>query len=142
MDGLINIYDTTIEDEDDALLHIINHGSSISHAGFLSEKEIYALSHDESLTVQSLDDPDGEESAASTADHHHPRTIFGDLRPILKCEYIVNVLPLSRSKNNGAIVGAGSHRFVCLAIDQFWQKGKLKPVVVVIPPTNTSISSP
>lgn len=104
MDGLINIYNTTIVDEDDALIHIINHGSSISHAGFLSDTEIYALSHDESFTIQQLDYP-GEASADQS------RLLFGDLRPVLKCDYIVDII---RSGPKEAIIGAGSHRCVCV----------------------------
>lgn len=108
MDGLINVYDTTIADEDDALIHIINHGSSISHAGFLSDTEIYALSHDESFTVQELDDP----SEASPTGQS--RLVFGDLRPLLKCDYIVDIIQSARPKE--AIIGAGSHRYGCPAV--------------------------
>lgn len=108
MDGLINIYDTAIADEDDALIHIINHGSSISHAGFLSDTEIYALSHDESFTVQQLDNLGEELSITGQS-----RLVFGDLRPILKCDYIVDIIQSSRPKE--VIIGAGSHRYVYAA---------------------------
>lgn len=97
MDGLINIYDTRIVDEDDALMNIINHDSSISHAGFLSDNDVYAVSHDESFAVHPL----GDESMS----------IFGDLRPVLKSDYIVDIIG---SCNNEAIVGAGSHRYVII----------------------------
>jgi hypothetical protein len=100
MDGLINIYDTTVVDEDDALLHIINHDSSIHHAGFLSEREVFALSHDESFRVEGLSDPDEASSDQS-------RLILGDLRPVLNCDYIVDIIGTC---NNEVIVGAGSHR--------------------------------
>ena len=122
MDGLINVYDTNIVDEDDALVHIINHGSSISHAGFLSDTEIYALSHDESFTVQQLDDIDPDEAsspaaaaAAAAAAGVQSRLVFGDLRPILKCDYIVDIIQSSRPKE--VIIGAGSHRYVMLCYD-------------------------
>lgn len=112
MDGVINIYDTNIADEDDALIHIINHGSSISHAGFLSDTEIYALSHDESFTVQQLADS-GEKSSllsSSPSPVDQSRQVFGDLRPILECDYIVDVIQSSRP--NEVIIGAGSSRYL------------------------------
>ena len=110
MDGLINVYNTSIIDEDDALLQIINHDSSISHAGFLSDTEIYALSHDEKFTIQHLiDDPgDGEEAVATNQKQEpQPPLAFGDLRPVLNCEYVVDVI---RSGQREAVIGAGSHR--------------------------------
>ena len=103
-DGLVNIYDMSISDEDDALIQVHNHGSSINHAGFLSNSDLFALSHDETLSVYHLNDPD------ESTDEPSP-TVFGDLRPKLDCEYIVDVIP-STSSSSGveAIVGAGSHR--------------------------------
>lgn len=38
-DGLINIYDTNINDEDDAVYQTINHEASIHSTGFISEKK-------------------------------------------------------------------------------------------------------
>ncbi|KAL8824491.1 MAG: hypothetical protein Q9191_005025 [Dirinaria sp. TL-2023a] len=46
-DGLLNVFDISIKDEDDALVQILNHGSSIHHAGLLSDTELCAVSHDE-----------------------------------------------------------------------------------------------
>ena len=99
-DGLVNIYDVSISDEDDALLQVQNHGSSINHAGFLSHSEFFALSHDELFSVYHLN----EQSDA--ADEPSP-TVFRDLRPKLDCEYVVDVIPSGGAE---AIVGAGSHR--------------------------------
>ncbi|KAI9817117.1 MAG: hypothetical protein M1827_001229 [Pycnora praestabilis] len=97
-DGLVNIYDTTISDEDDALHQIINHGSSIHYSGFLSSTDIFALSHDETLSMYQL--------ANSNENVEEPSPIvFGDLRGKLGCEYVVGVLEC----NEGAIVGIGSH---------------------------------
>ena len=103
MDGLVNIYNTTIVDEDDALIRVVNHGSSISHAGFLSDKEIFALSHDESFTVQPLDEPEEEST-------DHPGLAFGDLRPVLSCDYVVDII---LSRQNEAVIGVGPHRCAC-----------------------------
>ncbi|KAI9932071.1 hypothetical protein ASPWEDRAFT_154529 [Aspergillus wentii DTO 134E9] len=82
-DGLVNIYDTTIEDEDDALVQVINHGS-VHHAGFLSENTIYALSHDEDFSVHPATDPDDETQEPDPVQ-------FGDLREPLACEYIAQL---------------------------------------------------
>ena len=98
-DGLVNIYDTTISDEEDALYQVINHGSSIHHAGFLSDLDIYALSHDETLSIHQLANP-GEDTEEPSP------TVFGDLREKLGCGYAVDVLRSSQ----GARIGVGSHR--------------------------------
>ena len=100
-DGLVNIYDTAISDEDDALVQVQNHGSSINHAGFLSDSDFFALSHDETFSVYHLNEPENSTNEPS-------QTAFGDLRPTLDCEYVVDVIP-SRSSGVEAIVGAGSH---------------------------------
>jgi len=100
-DGLVNIYDTTISDEDDSLIRVFNHGASVAHAGFLSESAVYALSHDESFSIYHVDfhgddGPDGEV----------PDSIaFGDLRTRFSCEYIIDMLP----GGGGAVLGAGRH---------------------------------
>ncbi|PGH04484.1 hypothetical protein GX51_03476 [Blastomyces parvus] len=83
-DGLVNIYDTTISDEDEALLQVVNHGS-IHRAGFLGEHAIYALSHDEVFSVHPFNNPD--ENAAEPAPIQ-----FGDLRPVLQNDYVAQVL--------------------------------------------------
>lgn len=101
-DGLVNIYDTSISDEDDALVQVQNHGSSINHAGFLSNSDFFALSHDETFSVCHLNEQ------GDSTDESSP-TAFGDLRSKLDCEYVVDVIP-SGSGGVGAIVGAGTHR--------------------------------
>ncbi|EAW07370.1 WD repeat protein [Aspergillus clavatus NRRL 1] len=99
-DGLVNIYDTTITDEDDALVQVINHGS-VHHAGFLSERTIFALSHDEDFSVHPATDPDQQ-----TAE---PKPIhFGDLREPLGCEYIAQVCVSSQ----GAYIAAGNKLYI------------------------------
>lgn len=86
-DGLVNIYDTTVAEEEDALMQVVKH-SSIHHAGFLQDKAIYALSHDEMLSVHPV-------TSADENDNHVDEVKaveFGDLRPVLKAEYVVQVL--------------------------------------------------
>ncbi|KAL5334888.1 WD40-repeat-containing domain protein [Aspergillus crustosus] len=82
-DGLVNIYDTTVTDEDEALVQVINHGS-VHHAGFINEEAIYALSHDETFSIHPATDPDDESPAPEPV-------LFGDLRQPLQCEYIAQL---------------------------------------------------
>ncbi|KAI2791167.1 hypothetical protein POX_c04023 [Penicillium oxalicum] len=79
-DGLVNIYDTTVTDEDEALVQVINHGS-VHHAGFISERTIYALSHDEQFSIHPATDPD---DSAQEPDPVH----FDDVREPLGCEFL------------------------------------------------------
>ena len=99
-DGLVNIFDTTITDEDEALLQITNHGSSIHHAGFLSSTELYALSHDEIFSIYPLDTTHDEATTETPV-------VFGDLRARLSCDYVIDVVTLG---DGTAVMGAGSHR--------------------------------
>ncbi|KAL8709668.1 MAG: hypothetical protein Q9220_005608 [cf. Caloplaca sp. 1 TL-2023] len=98
-DGLVNVYDTTIADEDDALLQVFNHGSSIAHTGFLSDDEIFALSHDEIFTIYPIDQPEDDDTFSAMH-------AFGDLRPQLHCEYVADLVS---SQSAAYAFGAGSH---------------------------------
>ncbi|CAK7273966.1 hypothetical protein SEPCBS119000_005928 [Sporothrix epigloea] len=95
-DGLVNVCDTRIEDEDEVVIQAFNHGASIHHAGFLNETEVYALSHDEKLALYDL--AEAREAGSATRD-------FGDLRHVVNCRYVANVLPKA---GGGAVLGAGS----------------------------------
>ena len=98
----MNIYDIAQPVEDDALIQVANHGSSINHANFSSKSQFFAISHDENFSVYQLDNMDG--LAAGDV----PPQLFGDLRPQLECDYVVDVIP---SIDAGKmILGAGSHR--------------------------------
>ena len=104
-DGLVNLYDTAISDEDDALYQVMNHGASISHTGFLSETEIFALSHDETLSIYHITEPDEDTLEI------HP-IVFGDVRPRLKCEYVVDLI----STSGQAVLGVGTHTYSTLPL--------------------------
>lgn len=93
---MVNIYDTTITDEDDALIQVINHGS-VHHAGFLSEDAVYVLSHDEVFSVHPTTHPD------NPAEEPNPIK-FGDLREPLGCEYLIHAL----QTNQGTLLAAGN----------------------------------
>ncbi|KAI9744469.1 MAG: ERAD-associated protein [Claussenomyces sp. TS43310] len=99
-DGLVNIYNTTILEEEDALHQTINHGASIHRSGFLTEMEVFALSHDEKFsTTQMVVNVD--ESVEEP-----PSVLFGDLRDKLGCEYVANVIA---RPGGGGVVGIGAH---------------------------------
>jgi len=101
-DGLVNLFDTKILEEEDALHQTINHGSSIHHAGFLTDVDIFALSHDEKFSMyEMITNP--EETIEEPPPVH-----FGDLRERLGCEYVANILP---RPGGSAVVGIGSHRY-------------------------------
>jgi len=99
-DGLVNIYDTTILDEEEALHQTINHGASIHRANFLSETDIFALSHDEKLSMYELVTDLGE------GVEEPPPVYFGDVRENLGGEYVANVF---RRPDGGAVIGIGAH---------------------------------
>lgn len=101
-DGLVNIYDTTVAEEDDALVQVINHGS-VHHAGYLSDKTIYALSHDEVFSIHPATSPDDQSEALDPKPAH-----FGDLRPVLSCEYVAQLFLGSQ----GAHLAIGNKEYV------------------------------
>lgn len=82
-DGLINVFDTTIVDEEEAVLQVFNHGSSLHLAQFVGKNEVFAISHMESASLYKL----------SYAQEEIPRDEikeFGDLRPKLGMDYCVS----------------------------------------------------
>ncbi|KAI1802879.1 WD40 repeat-like protein [Daldinia bambusicola] len=97
-DGLVNICDTRIADEDEVIIQTFNHDASIHHAGFLNDTEVYALSHDEKLAL--YDVAENHQNGAATTD-------FGDMRQVLGCQYIANIT--AKSNGAGAVIGAGAH---------------------------------
>ena len=100
-DGIVNVCDTRIADEDDVVIQAFNHGASIHHAGFLNETEVFALSHDEKLALYDL----SEDREAGSATKN-----FGDIREAVSCQYVANMKP--KAGQAGAILGAGSQEYV------------------------------
>lgn len=85
-DGLVNVYNTSISDEDEAVYQTINHGASIHSSGFLADKRLYALSHMETLSIYQVASPD--------IDAPEPKPVeFGDVRERWGCEYVIDMLP-------------------------------------------------
>lgn len=82
-DGIINVFDTTIIDEDDAVLQVFNHGSSIHVAQFIDKNEVLAMSHMETASLYKL----------SYNQEDVPRDEikeYGDLRPKLAIDYAIS----------------------------------------------------
>lgn len=96
-DGLVNVYDTRIPDEEDLTLQTCNVDASIHRAAWLSPTEVAALSHDERCALYDV----SEEHANGDAVHD-----FGDLRSVLDCQYVADITP--KMDGTGAILGAGS----------------------------------
>lgn len=104
-DGLVNLYDTRVADEDDVTLQTLNHNASIHDAGFLSPTDVFALSHDERFALYDVADDDGARSGDAAQD-------FGDLRDTLGggTQYVAAVTP--KTDGTGAVIGAGSQECV------------------------------
>ncbi|KAI1425083.1 WD40-repeat-containing domain protein [Xylaria sp. FL1777] len=98
-DGLVNICDTRITDEDEVIIQTFNHGSSIHHAAFLNDTEVYAISHDERLALYDM--AEEYDKGAATTD-------FGDMRAVLGCQYIANIF--AKANGAGAVIGAGAQQ--------------------------------
>jgi WD repeat-containing protein 89 len=113
IDGLVSVFDTNINDEDDSLLQVVNHGP-IHKAGFLSDDVIFALSHDEQFSIHAVTSDTEEavmplagpftDTARTNADDILP-VHFGDLRPILQCDYAIDVMQFS----DKCFVATGTH---------------------------------
>jgi hypothetical protein len=125
----VNIYAPSFPaDEDDALVQVINHSSSIHCAGFLpqypagiarEESIIYALSHDETLSFYKREESTNSEhggeiveaidaNSLAIAEKENDTLAFGDVRPLLGCEYVVDIL----SEDGEPHIVVGSHRYV------------------------------
>ena len=84
-DGLVNIFDTSQAEEEDALYQVINHGSAIAHAGFMyPSTDIFAIGTDETMSFYALQSQKEEEEEPA------PRA-FGDVREPLGCEYLAKM---------------------------------------------------
>ncbi|KAK7716909.1 hypothetical protein SLS64_002481 [Diaporthe eres] len=95
-DGLVNVCDTSIADEDEVVVQAFNHGS-VHHAGFLNATEVYAVSHDERFAL--YDVAEAREGGDAT-------WAVGDIRAALGCQYVANVAP--KLGDMGAVIGAGT----------------------------------
>ncbi|SPO02184.1 related to WD40 repeat protein [Cephalotrichum gorgonifer] len=111
-DGLVNLCDTRIADEDEVVIQTFNHGASIHHAGFLSNTEVYALSHDERFAVYS--GAEEHERGVAIKD-------FGDVRESLGCQYVAGAT--TKVDGSGGILGVGSHDQQMFSLVHFAKNG-------------------
>ncbi|KAH8899227.1 WD40 repeat-like protein [Thozetella sp. PMI_491] len=95
-DGLVNVCDIRIVDEDEVVIQAFNHGS-VHHAGFLTSTEVFAVSHDEKFAIYDM--AENVEKGSAILD-------LGDVRQTLGCQYVANVFPKLNSA--GAVIGVGS----------------------------------
>lgn len=101
-DGLVNIFDISQADEDDALYQVINHGSAIAHAGFMyPSTDIFALGTDETMSFYALQSQQEEEEEPA------PKA-FGDVREPLDCEYLAKM----HWVGSQPFIAGGKHRLV------------------------------
>lgn len=99
-DGLVNVYDTRVTDEDEVIIQTFNHGS-IHRAGFLNGTEIYAASHDEKVALYDISED--HDAGSATLE-------LGDIRQAVGCQYLTDILP--KPDGAGAVVGLGSQEWV------------------------------
>lgn len=96
-DGLVNVYDTDVADEDDAVIQGIKF-ASINKTGFLADNRIFCLSHMETFSIFQATNPDLSDN------EDVPPLEFGDIREQWDCEYVCEILPTA----NFVAVGSNS----------------------------------
>jgi hypothetical protein len=82
-DGMVNIFNTTIAEEDDALFQVIRSTSALQHAGLI-DGDIYTLGTDETLSFHAFQNPDVNTQDPASCE-------LGDVREQFSCEYVVNM---------------------------------------------------
>jgi hypothetical protein len=82
-DGMVNIFNSAVAEEDDALFQVIKSTSALQHAGLL-DGDIYTLGTDETLAFHAFQhsDLDAQDPAPC---------LLGDVREQFSCEYVVNM---------------------------------------------------
>lgn len=73
-------------------MRVFNHSASVHHANFLSNDVVYAISNDEQLSFYQVADAESSPASEAGSDDELPETwAFGDVRPALNCEYVVDL---------------------------------------------------
>jgi WD40 repeat protein len=99
-DGLVNIFDTSQAEEEDALYQVINHRSAIAHADFMYPgTDMYVLGTDETMSFYALQSQKEEEEEPT------PKA-YGDVRESLDCEYLIDMHWVGAQP----FIAAGKHR--------------------------------
>jgi WD40 repeat protein len=82
-DGLVNIFNTAVGEEDDALLQVVKSTSALQHAGIM-DGDIFTIGTDETVSFHALSNPD-------TEDQDPAPCMLGDVREQFDCDYVVNL---------------------------------------------------
>jgi WD40 repeat protein len=112
-DGLINLIDTNIQEssedieENEAVIATANHGASIFRAGWIGDKDVYALSHDDKLAVHDMDPDAAREDEDGIKNESERTTEFGDIKEVRGVSYGVDILGYSSASGQEALVAAG-----------------------------------
>lgn len=108
-DGLVSVFDTTVDDENDSLIQAFNHGP-IHKTGYLSHSAIYALSADQRLSIYPRNLPESDDVQVTQP------VVFGDVRSIVKCDYVIDILQDQHQPYmvTGSHVGYGAQTQPCL----------------------------
>ncbi|GMM30334.1 hypothetical protein DAMA08_030790 [Martiniozyma asiatica (nom. inval.)] len=96
-DGLINLYDLDVIEEEDAMIQCIN-WCSVSSAGFLNTNRIWAKSHMETFATFEISKPQEIDPDSVVNDHSDLNLKkskddkdYGDIRESWKCNYIIDI---------------------------------------------------
>lgn len=111
-DGLVNIFDVSKPDEEEALYQVINHRSAVARAGFIyPSTDIYAMGTDETLSFYALQSQEEEKTEP-------PPKAYGDMREHLGSEYLAKLHWIGSEP----YVAAGKHRYSTFVYlyDFFW----------------------
>jgi WD repeat-containing protein 89 len=100
-DGLVSIFDTAIDDENDSLMQAFDF-APIHKAGFLSDTAMYALSSDQKFSIYPVNHSEPDDSEVLQP------VLFGDLRPTTECDYVIDVL---RDINHPYVVTGSNLRY-------------------------------
>ncbi|RMZ84265.1 hypothetical protein DV738_g775, partial [Chaetothyriales sp. CBS 135597] len=95
-DGLVSLFDTAVQEEDDSLVQAFNH-APIHKAGFVDPSAVYALSSDQNLAIHPVFEDQRESEPGPV--------LLGDMRPLVPCEYVIDLL----HTGGEFIVATGSH---------------------------------
>lgn len=83
LDGMVNIFDTKVAEEDDAIVQAIRSDSALQHSGLI-DGDIYTLGTDETLAFHAFSNPNIEAQDPASCS-------LGDVREQFACEYVVNL---------------------------------------------------
>ncbi|RMZ87077.1 hypothetical protein DV736_g5694, partial [Chaetothyriales sp. CBS 134916] len=111
-DGLVSLFDTTVQEEDDSLVQAFNHGP-IHKAGFVDQSAVYALSSDQNLAIHPIFEHQRETEPCPV--------LLGDMRRLVSCEYVIDLL----HAGDEFIVATGSHSKS--QVDLINMKGGIEP---------------